>query len=137
MTRYESNATVKSGYYFNPITMNVVPVARDGERLPNAKGIWFSIPTFAALALTPILGALFLMFLPAIGFILLAEAVGKRLAFAVAGTASDLAANVTPGWAPGAAHLAGKPGEAKKEGEEQGAPELEKLQKEIEEKRRS
>ena len=135
MTRFESNASVKSGYYFNLTTMNVVPVEKDGGRLPNEKGSWIAIPTLAALALTPILGALFLMFLPMIGFVLSAEAAGKRVAGAFSGAASDLAVNVTPGWAPGAAHLAGKEGE-KKEGEAKTTPELDSLAKEIEEKRK-
>jgi hypothetical protein len=131
MTTYESNAAVKSSYYFNPVTMNIVPIARDGERLPNEKGTWIAIPTFAALALTPVLGALFLMFLPMIGFVLCAEAAGKKVAGAFASSAGEL---VAPGYAPGMAHLTGKAAEEKKpEGEATAAvPELEKLAKEIE-----
>ena len=135
MTTYESNAAVKSGYYFNPATMNIVPVERDGGRLPSEKGSWVAIPTFAALALTPILGAMFLMFLPMIGFVLCAEAAGKKVAGAFASGAGDL---VAPGYAPGMAHLTGKAAEEKKaEGEATAAaPELAKLEKEIEEKRK-
>ncbi|MGB8929642.1 MAG: hypothetical protein WCC48_00165 [Anaeromyxobacteraceae bacterium] len=134
MTRYESNATVKSGYYFNPITMNVVPVARDGERLPNDKGAWFAIPTVAALALTPLLGALFLMFLPMIGFVLFAQAAGVKAASLFKGGAGEL---VVPGYAPGMAHLTGKEASGeKKEGEAKAALELQELQKEIDAKRR-
>jgi hypothetical protein len=134
MTTFESNAAVKSGYYFNPITMNLLPVERDGGRLPNEKGSWIAVPTFLALALTPILGALFLMFLPMIGFVLCAEAAGKKIAGVFATSAGDL---VAPGYAPGMAHLTGKAADdAKKASEAVAAPELEKLQKEIEEKRK-
>jgi hypothetical protein len=134
MTTFESNAAVKSGYYFNPITMNLLPVERDGGRLPNEKGKWVAVPTVLALGLTPILGALFLMFLPMIGFVLCAEAAGKKIAGVFATSAGDL---VAPGYAPGMAHLTGKEAsEAKKEGEAKAAPELEKLEKEIEEKRK-
>jgi hypothetical protein len=133
MTTFESNAAVKSGYYFNPMTMNLVPVERDGGRLPNENGKWVAVPTVLALGLTPILGALFLMFLPMIGFVLCAEAAGKKIAGAFASSAGDL---VAPGYAPGMAHLTGKEAsEAKKDGEAKAAPELEKLAKEIEEKR--
>ena len=133
MTTFESNAAVKSGYYFNPVTMNLLPVERDGGRLPNEKGSWIAVPTFLALALTPILGAAFLMFLPMIGFVLCAEAAGKKIAGAFATSAGDL---VAPGYAPGMAHLTGKEASAEKKAEEaKAAPELEKLQKEIEEKR--
>jgi hypothetical protein len=134
MTTFESNAAVKSGYYFNPVTMNLLPVERDGGRLPNEKGSWIAVPTFLALALTPILGAAFLMFLPMIGFVLCAEAAGKKIAGVFATSAGNL---VAPGYAPGMAHLTGKAADEKKaEGEAKAAPELEKLQKEIEEKRK-
>ena len=43
---------------------------------------------------------------------------------------------MAPGYAPGMAHLTGKPGEEKKEGEAKATPELEKLAKEIEEQRK-
>jgi hypothetical protein len=134
MTTFESNAAVKSGYYFNPVTMNLLPVERDGGRLPNEQGKWIAVPTFLALALTPILGAAFLMFLPMIGFVLCGEAAGKKIAGVFATSAGDL---VAPGYAPGMAHLTGKAADEKKaEGEATAAPELEKLQKEIEEKRK-
>ena len=133
MTKFESNATVKSGYYFNPVTMSVVPVQRDGERLPNEKGSWIAIPTFAALAIVPLLGSLFAFFLPAIGFILTAQAVvGKVTGLGRAGAGELLA----PGYAPGMAHLTGKGAGEKKAGEAKAEPELEKLAGEIAEKRK-
>jgi hypothetical protein len=134
MTTYESNAAVKSGYYFNPASMSLVPVERDGGRLPNEKGSWIAVPTVAALALTPLLGALFAFFLPALGFILVAEAAGKKIAGTFATTAGEI---VVPGYAPGMAHLTGKEAsEAKKEGETSNAPALDALAKEIDAKRK-
>ncbi|HSN13852.1 MAG TPA: hypothetical protein VLT61_04420 [Anaeromyxobacteraceae bacterium] len=139
MTKFESNAAVKAGYYFNPITMSIVPVSRDGERLPNEKGTWIAIPTVAALVLTPLLGAMFLMFLPMIGFVLSAEAAGKRVAGAFRGGAGELAATMAPGWVPGEAHLTGKGADKDAKAAEAAAPEAErlaKLEQEIQEKRK-
>ncbi len=133
MTKFESNAAVKSGYYFNPVTLSLIPIATDGARLPNEKGSWFYVPTFAALALVPLLGAMFAFFLPALGFILSAEAAGKRLVAAFSGGAGELMA---PGYAPGMAHLTGRAAEEKKAGEAKTASELEQLAKEIAEKRK-
>ncbi len=134
MTTFESNAAVKSGYYFNPTTMNCVPVQRDGERLPNEKGSWIAIPTIAAVMLVPLLGSMFAFFLPAIGFILTAQAVAVKVTGLGKASAGELMA---PGFAPGMAHLTGKEaGEVKKEGEAKAAPELEKLASEIEQKRK-
>jgi hypothetical protein len=140
MTTYESNAAVKSGYYFNPVTMNVVPVARDGERLPNEKGSWIAIPVIAALALVPLLGALFAFALPAIGFVLTAQAAGVKVVGLFRGTAGELASTMAPGWVPGEAHLTGKAAEKSAEARNTASPEAERLaalEKEIEAKRRS
>jgi len=136
MTKFESNASVKAGYYVNPLIMNVTLVERDGGRLPNEKGTWIAIPAMAALALTPLFGALFLMFLPMIGFILTAEAAAKKVAALATGASGELAATMAPGWVPGEAHLTGKAGEEKKAGEGSAAPTLEQLEKEIAEKRK-
>ncbi|MGB8931166.1 MAG: hypothetical protein WCC48_07965 [Anaeromyxobacteraceae bacterium] len=139
MTKFESNAAVKSGYYFNPVTMSLVPVARDGERLPNEKGTWIAIPTFAALALVPVLGGLFAFFLPAIGFLLAAEAGGKKLVGALRGGAGELAATMAPGMVPGEAHLTGKGADKDAKAGEAAATEaarLGKLEQEIHEKRK-
>ncbi len=108
-----------------------------GGVLPGSERAGFvRIPYPLLFLVVPILGALFLVFLPVIGFVMLAQAAFKRVIGGVKTGAEDLAANVTPGWAPGAAHLTGKPGEEKKEGEAKAQPGLEKLEKEIEEKRK-
>jgi len=133
MTKFESNAAVKSGYYFNPVTLSLLPVERDGSRLPNEKGYWLAVPTFLALALTPVLGAMFAFFLPALGFLLLAQAAVVKVTGIGKAGAGELMA---PGYAPGMAHLTGKGAEEKKEGEAKAAPELDQLAKEIEEKRK-
>ena len=133
MTKFESNAAVKSGYYFNPTTLNLVPVQKDGERLPNEKGSWLYVPTFLALAMVPLLGAMFAFFLPALGFILTAQAAVVKVSGLGKAGAGELMA---PGYAPGMAHLTGKGAEEKKEGEAKSTPELEALVKEIQEKRK-
>lgn len=108
MTRYEKNETVKRGYYLNPVTLALTLVERDGGRLPNEPGRWYAIPALAALALTPFLGALFLMFLPVIGFVLTGEAAARNVAALFTGTAGELAVAVAPGWVTGESHLTGK-----------------------------
>jgi hypothetical protein len=57
----------------------------------------------------------------------------KRVVGGAKETAADLASTMTPGWTPGEAHLTGKPGEENAAAEKK--PGLEKLEKEIEEKR--
>ncbi len=108
MTGYERNAAVESGYYFNPTAMIVTLVERDGGRLPNERGSFFAIPALAALALTPLLGALFLMTLPALGYALTVEAAGRFVAALFSGGAGELAVAVAPGFVTGESHLTGK-----------------------------
>jgi hypothetical protein len=110
-TTYESGSAVLNGYYLNPSTWCVTPVARDGERLPTGDGRWLRIPTAAALALVPVLGATFLVFLPLIGFLVTLWALAALVVSAAHGSATALAATVNPGWIPGEAHFTGKAAE--------------------------
>lgn len=110
-TTYESGTAVPSGYYLSPSSWSVTPVARDGERLPGGRGRWLRIPTAAALALVPILGAAFLVFLPLVGFLVTLHALASAAVNAAHGSATELAATVNPGWVPGQAHFTGKPAE--------------------------
>jgi hypothetical protein len=137
-TTYESGTAVLSGYYLNASRWSIAPVGHDGERLPSGGGRWMRIPTAAALAAVPVLGAAFLMFLPLIGFLVTLHAIASLIVRAVHGSATELAATVSPGFVPGEAYFTGKPGEEKKDGKAPGAApsaELGKLEKEIAERK--
>jgi hypothetical protein len=138
MTKLNAGSAAKTGYYFNLESWEVHPIPADGERLPGEAGQqWIAIPTVAALVLTPILGLTFLMFLPFIGFYLTIEAALQPLVRVFKHEATELAATMSPGWQPGAAHLTGKRSEEAKSVEGQGPPadEMEKLGREIEARR--
>ena len=108
-TTYESGTAVLNGYYLNASRWSVTPVAHDGDRLPSGGGRWMRIPTAAALALVPVLGAAFLVFLPLIGFLVTLHAIVSLVVSVIHGSATELAATVSPGWLPGEAHFTGKP----------------------------
>jgi hypothetical protein len=136
MTKYTGGMKVNGGYYWNPRSWSVEVIPTEGGRLPAEGAAYVKLPFPLLFVVVPLLGAMFLVFLPFIGFGMVAYAIVKRLTGGVKATAADLAATVSPGWAPGEAHLTGKPGEEKKAGAEGAAtPELEKLEKEIAEKR--
>jgi hypothetical protein len=136
---FESGAAVRSGYYLNAAEWAVHPVSRDGERLPDGRGSWRRVPTLVALALTPILGLVFLMFLPFIGFALAAHAAALPVVRMFRSSAANLAATVGPGFAPGEAHLTGRAGEEKETAAGNGAgtsaERLDALEREIHSKR--
>ncbi len=71
-------SAVPEGYYLNASRWAVVPVAHDGDRLPPGPGRWRRVPMLVALALVPVLGVTFLMFMPVAGFIVLAQFLGAK-----------------------------------------------------------
>lgn len=136
MARYTGGEKVGGGYYWNTRTWEVEVVGDEGGRLRDPDGARYLKVHFLALfAIVPLIGALFLMFLPFIGFALFAYAIARKIAGAVGRGTTELAATVQPGsFAAGSAYFTGKPGEEeKKEGPAAaaGSPELEKLEKEI------
>jgi hypothetical protein len=138
MAKYTSGMQVGGGYYWNASNWEVEVVSSEGGRLKGgADAKYVKVPFLALFLIVPLLGALFLMFLPFIGFALFAYAVAKKLAGTFTKGATELASTVQPGsFAAGSAYFTGKPGE-EKEGAA-GAPksaELEKLEAEIAERK--
>lgn len=134
MTRYTGGMKVGGGYYWNVRSWEVEVVPDEGGALKGAAAArYVKVPFPALFVIVPLLGALFLMFLPMIGFAMFAYAIARKVTGGVKQGATELAATVQPGqFAAGAAYFTGKPGEEKKEGAE--APrsaEIEKLEQEI------
>jgi hypothetical protein len=138
MANTTNGGAVRSGYYLDAKSWRIEPVESDGGRLP--AGRWMRIPTAAALALVPILGGLFLVFLPFIGIVLTLRALAGEMVRALHGPAAELAATMSPGWRPGEAHFTGKRPESagvEEKGPAAKGDALEGLAREIERKRRN
>ena len=139
MKTLNAGTPVKSGHYFNLKTWTVQGIARDGEQLPGGRDEkWIAMPLAVAVAAAPLLGAAFLMFLPAIGFYLVAAAAAKPIMNLFHKTTTELAATMSPGLVPGEAYLTGKKhedGVAQEEGAAGEARELDAIQAEIDAKR--
>ncbi len=135
MARYTGGMQVGGGYYWNASNWEVEVVSNEGGKLKAAPSTSYAKVPFPALfVIVPLLGALFLMFLPFIGFALFAYAIAKKVTGSVKQGATELASTIQPGqFAAGEAYFAGKPGEEKKEQTAEAAksPEIEKLEKEI------
>jgi hypothetical protein len=89
---------VQAGFYFNKANWEIVTVSgKKGGVLPgDAKADYLRVPAVAMLAGAPVLGAAFVVFLPVIGFALLASAAWKK-AFRHAGTPAQKEAHVRHG----------------------------------------
>jgi hypothetical protein len=140
MTKLSAGAKASRGYWFNAKTWTLHPVSTDGETLPGAAGEkYLRIPLLLAFVVAPLMGAAFLMFLPFIGFYLAFQAALRPVAKLFRQSATEIAATMSPGWAPGEAHLTGKRAEG--EGVEEKGPtaaaseELAKIEREVEARR--
>ena len=133
MAKHVGGMQAEGGYYWNPRNWEVEVVPSEGGRLKGPTDAkYVKVPFPALFVIVPLLGALFLMFLPFIGFALFAYAIAKKITGGVKQGATELASTIQPGqFAAGEAYFTGKPGEEKK-GEAPKTPEMEKLEKEIE-----
>jgi hypothetical protein len=140
MARYTGGNAVSGGYYWNPSRWEVEVVPSEGGRLkgpPEARYVKLPFPLL--FVVVPLLGALFLIFLPLIGFALFGYAIVKKVTGFAKKSATELASTVAPGgFATGAAHFTGKPGEEEHregehgQGEAEAQAEMERLAREIE-----
>ena len=139
MTTINGGNAVQGGYYVSKSAWEIFPIEKDGQKLPGPSSEHYvKVPTAVALLIMPVLGGLMVVFLPFIGLYLTAQAALRPLVGMFQRSAQDLAATVTPGWAPGAAHFTGKASDEKKVDEESaGQAKLEELAREVEEKRKS
>jgi hypothetical protein len=109
MARYSGGSSVPGGYYWNPGHWSVTPVEKDGGKLPGtASDRYLRIHWLVALLLAPLLGGLFVVFLPFIGFAMFFHWVFLKVTGSAREGARDLAATVTPGWRPGEVHMTGR-----------------------------
>jgi hypothetical protein len=136
---YVGGQMAKAGFYWNTKEWELETLSGKGGKLPGTSETTFvKIPAVAMLTLAPVMGGLYVMFLPFIGFALLAEQVGKKVAGAAKRGAEDVAGALVPEVRPGEAYLAGKK-DGKKGGEKGKAAtkegEVAKLEKEIEARR--
>jgi hypothetical protein len=103
---------VKGGFYFNPHGLRIVAVSgKTGLLAGEPSERFIRIPALAVLLLAPILGGMFVVFLPVIGFVLVGQYFARMAAKTVTRTAGSMAGNVAPAWRPGESYLAGKPEE--------------------------
>jgi hypothetical protein len=109
MARYEGGTKVNYGFYWSAKAWDMAMVPTEGGLLPGGSNVHYTrIPTFLFLLMAPVMGALYVVFLPFAGFGL----VGGHAFRAVKALATDafmhIAVAVSPQWAPGEAYLANR-----------------------------
>jgi hypothetical protein len=104
-----AGTTVKGGFYFNRDAWDLVTVSGKEGVLPGASGQrCMRVPVWAVLALAPVLGGLFVVFLPFIGFALVFMHLGRLSISGARRAVHSVLTLVAPSWRPGEAYFAGK-----------------------------
>ncbi len=109
MKRHSGGEKVPGGFYWKQNNWEIEVVKGDAGTLPgDAETIYVRIPTLAMLVGAPVMGGLFVVFLPFLGFVMLANHFGKKAVSGLKRAADEVGAAVGPKWQPGEAYLAGK-----------------------------
>ena len=111
MTTYTGRQTVHAGLYLNTATYHMESLNADGTLPGTELQTYWRVPMLAMLAVAPLLGLAFVMFLPFVGFAVMLKLVGTKVLQLVGGAAADGVRVLRPSWAPALAFLTrSKPG---------------------------
>jgi hypothetical protein len=100
---------VNYGFYWSMKAWDMAMVPAEGGLLPGGSDRSYTrIPTFLFLLMAPIMGALYVVFLPFAGFVLVAGHALRALKTLALDAVMHVAVAVSPSWAPGEAYLASR-----------------------------
>lgn len=140
MRRNRGGDAVVRGYYWSMAKWEVTCIEQDGSRLPgDYQARYVRVPVGLLLVAAPVMGLLFVMFLPFIGVALLLQHLTVAAVERLGQAMERLMGTMTPAWRPGVAFLAGTAKDEKTEGDPEAtqAPDrLDVLEREIADRRR-
>jgi len=80
MARYHGSRWVKVGFYWNPSRWELVTIPKGGGVLPGGDDLrYVRVPFPLVMLLGPLMGALYVVFLPFIGFAMVFGFAGRKL----------------------------------------------------------
>ncbi|MEE9568214.1 MAG: hypothetical protein V3W37_02415 [Candidatus Binatia bacterium] len=80
MARYHGSDYVEIGFYCNTSRWEIITVPKGGGSLPGEnEETYIRLPLLLVMLLGPLMGGLYVIFLPLIGFVILFGFVGKKL----------------------------------------------------------
>ncbi|MBK9238840.1 MAG: hypothetical protein IPL75_00970 [Acidobacteria bacterium] len=100
MTTYTANQNVDPGLYFNLTRFHLESVDRQGPLPGTDTDVYRRVPMVVMLALAPLLGLAFVIFLPFLGFAMVGRLLAAKTAEAATGAATAAVRVMRPGWAP-------------------------------------
>jgi hypothetical protein len=136
MTRYMGGSEVRGGYYLSLDRWHIFAVSGEEGTLEGAgdeRFVKLALPAVIVVVAALSLG--YAMFLPFIGFALVAKALGGKLVELSKGLFHAAASAASPPARPGEAYLAGEPDEEREKAAEAELERLARLEQEIAERR--
>jgi hypothetical protein len=101
MRTYEGGASVKSGFYWDLGAWSLTTRSGNGGILPGGPDRrYVKVPVPVVLLLAPVMGGLYVMFLPFIGFAMVFAYAVRGAALGLTRALGALSATVAPSWAP-------------------------------------
>jgi hypothetical protein len=127
MKRYKGTEKVEPGLYFNLRQLSFKSVDEEGPLPGRTEDIYRRVPALALLVVGPLLGLVYVIFLPFIGFAMIAWLLGVKAAQVAVGAAEGAVRVLRPGWEPSMAFLSrSKPTKAPRDAADEWIEEVEK-----------
>ena len=120
LATFKGGEKVPPGHYWNVDTGDQVAMTAPGSLPGGPEDRYYRIPPAGVLAMAPLLGLAYAVFLPFVGIAMVAGAVGRKL---LGGVTEQVWKAASFGWQPTEAYLTGKP--SKKRGRRAKAAEKE------------
>lgn len=105
MTTYTGTQNVESGLYFNVKHLTVTTMESAGALPGTTDDRYRRVPMLLMLAAAPLLGLAYVIFLPLIGFGMVAYLLGHKAVQVTSDAATEAVRVLQPGWAPALAFL--------------------------------
>jgi hypothetical protein len=106
MNTYQGNANVEAGIYCNRAAWKFESMEEAGRLPGTVADTYMRVPALALLVAGPILGLVYALFLPFIGFAMLGALIIRKLGHLVEETGAATARVMAPAWQPARAFLA-------------------------------
>lgn len=111
MLKYHGGSRARTGFYWNVAGWTIETIDKERDVLPGgAEHRYVKLPVLLVLALAPVMGGLYVVFLPFIGFAMVFALAGRKAMEALTSLGLGLVATVSPAWRPGEAYFAGRRG---------------------------
>lgn len=105
MRHYKGTEKVEPGLYFNLHQLSFKSVDDEGPLPGRPEDVYRRVPTLALLVVGPLLGFVYVVFLPFIGFAMVAWLLGVKASQVAVGAAQGAMRVLRPGWEPSMAFL--------------------------------